>query len=373
MQMSPSRNRRLISLAAIGFVFITLFVAAYVLSQEDSDDDSQPRVIAPPATLTTGADASDTESTLASIPTEIPLTRVTLFMGYIPSVQFAPVYVAAERGYFAEEGIAINFENSFNETDGVDRIARDNLQFGLISGEQVVLARAQGRPVVYVFEWYHRFPVGIVTPADSGITTPADLDGRVVGVPGPYGASYIGLRALLDAAGMSEDDLEELRSIGFTAPENICEQRVDAAVVYIVNEPLTIENECFPVSVIEVSDYVQLVSNGLVTNEKTIRDDPELVRGMVRAIRHGLADVIADPDAAFAISVPRYVPDLPEAQYDTQRQVLYNSVALWESDDLGRTTPDAWAATQSILLDMDLLRDPLDDLPASYDMQFLPE
>ncbi len=300
-------------------------------------------------------------------------TKVTLFMSYIPSVQFAPIYVAAQRGYFADEGIAISFENNFNEADGVERIANNDLRFGLISGEQVVLARAQGRPVVYVFEWFHRFPVGIVSPARLNITRPEDLAGRVVGVPGPQGASYIGLRALLNAAGLTEDDLGELRSIGFAAPENVCENKVEASVVYIVNEPLTIQQQCTEVHVIEVSDYATLVSNGLVTNEQTIRDRPDLVRGMVRAVQRGIADTIADPDAAFEIAVTHYVKDLPTDQYETQRQVLLNSVALWHSDALGLTNPQAWVVTQDILIEAGLLAAPLDDLSACYNMDFLPE
>ena len=339
-QPSTSRRRTWVILGIVAII-VVLLIAAYALSGEDEKTGER--------------------------------TSVTLFMSYIPSVQFSPVYVAAERGYFAEEGIDISFENSFNEADGVERIANNDLQFGLISGDQVVMARANDRPVVYVFEWYHRFPVGIVSPADLEITTPDDLAGRVVGIPGPQGASYIGLRALLDAASMSEDDLGELRSIGFAAPENICEEKVEAAVIYIANEPLTIEQQCTEVNVIEVSDYATLVSNGLVTNEQTIRDNPDLVRGMVRAIKRGLADVIADPDAAFDIAVKKYVLDLPEAEYDTQRQVLRNSVALWQSDDLGRTTPEAWETTQKILLDAGLLDEPLDDLTECYTLAFLPE
>lgn len=342
MKTTSSRNRRLVFVAGIVVSFTILLIAAYALSGSDTDDtDGQ--------------------------------MRVTLFMSYIPSVQFAPVYVAAERGYFAEEGIDIQFENNFDESSGVERIANNNLQFGLISGEQVVLARAKERPIVYVFEWFHRFPVGIVSPADSNITKPGDLVGKVVGVPGPYGASYMGLRALLAAADLTEGDLEELRSIGFAAPENVCERRVDASVVYIANEPLTIETDCFPVNVIEVSDYANLVSNGLVTNEQTIRDHPELVRGMVRALQRGVADVIADTDTAFDIVIPEYVPDLPEAQYDTQRQVLVNSVHLWASDDLGHTNPAAWQQTEAILIDTGLLDAPLGDLASCYNMDFLPE
>ena len=94
--------------------------------------------------------------------------------------------------------------------------------------------------MVYVFEWYHNFPVGVVSPADLNLTEPEDLAGRVVGMPGPQGASYIGLRALLAAADLTEDDLGELRSIGFTAAASVCEGVVEAAAIYIANEPLKI-------------------------------------------------------------------------------------------------------------------------------------
>jgi NitT/TauT family transport system substrate-binding protein len=337
----PMQSRKRIWLVGVILaILVVLFVGAYLLSHDNDDSGDN--------------------------------TRVTLFMSYIPSVQFAPIYVAAERGYFADEGVNIEFENSFAEPDGVERIASNDLQFGLISGEQVVLARGNGRPLVYVFEWYHNFPVGIVSPVDKNITQPADLAGHVVGVPGLYGASYIGLRALLKAGDLTESDLGELKSISFTAPASICEGVVEAAVVYIVNEPIKIREQCTEVNIIRVSDYATLVSNGLITNEKTIRDNPDLVRGMVRAIQRGLADTLADPDAAFTISVPKYVPDLSEDEYATERQVLQNSLDLWRSDRLGQTDPAAWEATQEILLETGLLAAPLDNLAACYNMDFLP-
>src|SRR5688572_17425207 len=85
-------------------------------------------------------------------------TPITLFLGYIPNVQFAPIYVAIERGYFKQAGIDVTIEHSFDETDGLTRIGTNKLQFGLISGEQAILARSKGAPVVYTFRWYQRFP-----------------------------------------------------------------------------------------------------------------------------------------------------------------------------------------------------------------------
>lgn len=299
-------------------------------------------------------------------------TEVTLFLSYIPSVQFAPVYAAIENGYFADEGITITLENSFNEADGVDRIAIDDLQFGIISGEQVIVARGADKPLVYVYEWFHNFPVGVVVPSDSDISEPQDLIGKKVGIPGPFGASYMGFRALL-----AENDIDELEleveSIGFTAPEAMCQEQVEAAVVYISNEPLTIEENCFPVRIIRISDYVDLVSNGLVTNEDTIKNNPDLVAGMVSAIQKGVIWTLENPDDAFDLSVKGYVLDLPEEEYDTQRMVLMNSIELWRSENLGETDPARWESTQQVMLDIGFIQEPLSDLTAAYSNDFLPQ
>jgi NitT/TauT family transport system substrate-binding protein len=286
------------------------------------------------------------------------LTPITLFMGYIPNVQFAPVYVAVEKGYFKEAGVDIKLENSFDETDGVTRIAANQLQFGLISGEQVILARAKSAPVVYVFRWYQRFPVGLVVPADSSINKPEDLAGKVVGVPGKFGASYVGLQALLSSAKLKESDLKEVKAIGFDTAPIVCGNQVEASVVYVANEPSQIEATCFKVRVINIADYANIVSNGLITNEKTIKEQPDLVRGMNKALAKGLADTMADPKAAYTIS-QKYVENL-KADDAVQMGVLTNSLPLWKADQYGYSDPAAWTLTHDTLKAMGLITDPVD-------------
>ena len=298
------------------------------------------------------------------------LKPLTLFLGYIPNVQFAPIYVAIERGYFKDAGVDLKIEHSFNETDGVTRIATNNLQFGLISGEQIVLARAQGAPVVYVFRWYQRFPVGVVVPATSEIKEPSQLKGKVVGVPGKFGASYMGLQALLNAVKLKESDLKEVSAIGFETAPVVCANKVDASVVYVANEPEVIRAACFDVRVIAIADYANLVSNGLVTNEQTIKDQPDLVRGMSLALARGLADTIADPKAAMQIST-KFVKDL-KADDVTQLKVLTNSIELWKTDAFGMSDPKAWQLTADTLTAMGLLKTKV-DLTKVYSNDFVPE
>lgn len=297
-----------------------------------------------------------------------PLTRVRLPVGYIPNVQFAPLYVAVERGYFADAGIELEFDYSF-ETDAVALVGANTLQFAVVSGEQVLLARAQGLPVVYFCAWYQQYPVGVASKAEQGIRTPADLKGRRIGLPGLYGANYIGLDALLFSAGLTEQDVI-LDSIGFNQVAALSEDQDEAVAIYTTNEPVQLEALGYELNEIRVADHVQLASNGLITNEATLAENPALVEKMTKAFLRALEETIADPEAAYDISL-KYVDELANADREIQMEVLRRSIELWQTNDLGRSDPQAWENMQSTLLKMGLLTAPV-DLTRAFTNRFVP-
>ena len=295
-------------------------------------------------------------------------TVVRLPMGYIPNAQYAPFYVAVEKGYFAAEGIQIDFDYKF-ETDGVKLVGANALPFAVVSGEQVVLARAQGLPVKYGAQWYHTFPVAVFSLASSGIRTPADLKGKRIGLAGFFGATYVGWRAFLAANGLSEADVKQ-EAIGFTQREAVQQGKVDAAVGYVNNEPVALAESGFPVTVFVVGEKVNLVANGLLTNEETIRTKPALVRGMNKALLRGVADTIKDPDAALAVAT-KYVEGL-KVDDPVQRKVMLATVEMMKtSGKQGASSVAAWEATQATLLAMGQIQKPL-EAGAYFTNEFLP-
>lgn len=347
-------------------------------------------------------------------------TRETFLLTFIPNVQFSPLYVALERGLFADVADEIDVQY-LNEPDVVDLVALGNANFGIVSGEQVLLSVANGRDVVYVHSWFSRYPIGIVVDADSDIASVEDLRGRVVGIPGRFGASYSGLTAMLLANGMTENDIL-LEEIGFNAPEVFCLGRVEASVVYSNNEPLQIRNraqvgECGDVRdvrVFAVGEAVDLVANGIITSRALLERDPDTVRAFVAAWHGGLTIAIQNPARAYLDSLP-YVQNLSmsdalraelerldaeqvaflttspsreaiaesrlamsealHAQFDAksllQWDVLLATIDLWDSEKLGESELSSWQAMQETLLSMGLLNAPL-DLSALYSNDFVP-
>lgn len=285
--------------------------------------------VSPGAATTTSADGGE-------------LTPVTLGVGFIPNVQFTTFYAGIAQGFYAEEGIDLTLDYGF-ENDYLKLVGVNELQFMIGSGDQVVLGRAQGLPVRYVMNWYTQYPVVVFAQAEAGINEPADLAGKTIGIPGPFGASYVAFRGILEAAGLSEEDVQ-LESIGFTQAAAVSTGSVNAAVDYGVNGPVVLAQEGIDTTQIVLDEYLQMPANGLVTNEETIADNPELVHKMVRATLRANQFVLDNPDEAFAIALD-YVPEAGGENEEVNRAVFDAVLAYWTpplDHPAGATQLGAW-------------------------------
>lgn len=281
-------------------------------------------------------------------PTAAPITTVTVVMGYIPNIQYAPFYVADAKGYFAQEGIKVNYNWGF-EFDGVKLVGANQADFAIVTGDQILQARAQAIPLVYIGNWYNAFPISVASLADKNIKTPQDLVGKKVGLPGLFGASYTAWRALLYTQKINEADLSA-ENIGFTQAQALLQGTVDAAVVYANNEPVQLQLQGKTINEIKTWEFAKLVGNGVATSETLLKERPQVAQGFVRALLRGIQDTINNPDEALQITV-KGLPEAGGENMATSKAILDASVPLWKNTRLGETRLEDWQAMEQFMLD----------------------
>lgn len=295
--------------------------------------------------------------TATPIPTAAPLTEVSIVMGYIPNIQYAPFFVAEAKGYFAQEGLKVKYNWGF-EFDGVRLVGANQSDFSIVSGDQIIQARSQGVPIVYVANWYNAFPIAVASLAEKEIKTPQDLIGKKVGLPALFGASYTAWRALLQVSQIDPSQVT-VENIGFTQAEAINQGTVDAAVVYANNEPVQLQLQGKSVNLIKTWEYARLVGNGVATNEATVKNRPHIVRGFVRALLRGVRDTLANPNEALQITAQR-IPEAGGENLARSEAVLKASLPLWQNSRLGETRLTDWQAMEQFMREAGFIQQPVD-------------
>lgn len=286
----------------------------------------------------------------ANSSTPTTLKKVSIGLGYIPDIQFAPFYVAQTQGYYRNAGLDVTFHHGIvNDLIGSMVLGRDNLVFA--SGDEELVARSKGLKVIDVSTIFQKYPVSLIVPAESTIRTLADLKGHTIGEPAPYGATHIGLLALLYQAHLTPADVH-IKSIGFTQVAAMIGHHVDAVMGYSNNEPLQLRKQGFAVRTFDVSDYQPLVSNGIITTESTFQSQPQLVQSFVQATLKGLRDVIANPSLAVQIS-KSYIPGL---NVDQAMSVLQATIPIYRGNGrLGYNDSGIWQSMEQFLVAQNII------------------
>ena len=284
-------------------------------------------------------------------------TKLVVGLGFIPSVQFAPFYLADQAGYYADRGLDVEFQNKI-DPDLITLVGQGSVDLGLADGTSVIPAVSQGIPIRYVATIYGQFPSIVFAKASSGISGPADLAGRRLGIPGRYGSSWIMLQALLDSAELTPEDLDIVEYPDFGQGAAVIADAVDAATGFANNEPVQLELTGEEASVLHVDDIVPLPGNGLIVGAATLDTKREAIAAFVDATLQAMRDIQADPakglDAAIAA-----VPELGEAR-DTQAAILDATIDVWtgptqEAGGLGAISTADWQASIDYLTTLDLV------------------
>jgi putative hydroxymethylpyrimidine transport system substrate-binding protein len=287
------------------------------------------------------------------------LETVSVALDWYPNANHAGLYLAQERGYYAEEGLSPEFYTPSDPTTVLQTVGAGRDDFGISYQTDILLARAAGVPVVSALALVQTPLQGIMVLADSGITRPRDLAGKTVGYPGiPSQEAF--LATMLEDDGRTMDDVD-LVNIDFNLVPGLISGQVDASLgAFWTHEPILAEQEGFPTRVLKVDDwgvppYYELV---LATGESTVAGRSELVERFLRATRRGYEDAIADPAAAIA-ALRAASPDLNISVEEAGIALL---APVWTAGGVpfGTQTAERWDTYAAWMVERGLIPEDLD-------------
>jgi NitT/TauT family transport system substrate-binding protein len=289
------------------------------------------------------------------------LTPITLALGYIPNVQFAPFYVARDKGFYKDEGIDISFDNGISP-DLIKSVGAGKFKFTIADPDTTISAREQAIPVTYIAGFYPQSPIAVISLPKAGITRVQDLKGKKVGIPGRFGSSYVALLGMLNKAGLTEKDID-LQEIGFNQPPQLLAGKVDAVIGFANNDALQVQAQsgAKPNS-IPVGDVIPFIGQGLIVNDDTMKTNDKLAQAMTTAMLKGMQYTAAHPDEAFQTTV-KVVPEAGGANAKLNQDVLAATIPFFkdkntDANGLGWTDPADWKSLEDVMASAGIVKTP---------------
>ncbi|MCK8785917.1 ABC transporter substrate-binding protein [Roseomonas sp. NAR14] len=214
-------------------------------------------------------------------------------------------FLAEDRGYFREAGLAMTIDQGEGSSAPVTQIAAGAYDVGF--GDMNALIQfAATRPDVAplaVFMMYNVPPFCIAVRADSPIRTPQDLVGRTIGGPANDGELKL-FPAFAKAAGIDAAKVNIVTMQPSLREQMLFRGQIDGAFGYVNTIRFSARGAGIDdrqLRYIRYADHgIDLYSNTIMVSRALARDKPEAVRGLLAAINRGVAEALKDPAAAVA-------------------------------------------------------------------------
>ena len=231
------------------------------------------------------------------------LRELDVVLDWYPNALHAFLYVAMEKGYYADEGLQVNIRFPSNANDAISLVAAGKADIGLYYQQDVIQARANHAVPVKSIGAVVQGPLNIVLSLkERNITSPADLVGKTVGYAGTELSEAL-IRSIMANVGADYSDVTMV-DVGFDLMSSMTTGSVDATIGCLVNHEVPqMEEEGFSVSWFDLDDYgVPTYYEGVfLAGDTAIENDRETLAAFLRASARGFADMRADPEEALAI------------------------------------------------------------------------
>lgn len=256
----------------------------------------------PPAATNSPAaspnNAAPAASTTTSEKKELKNVRVQL--SFLMQSLDAPLVVAINKGYFAEEGLNVTFERGFGNADTISKLGTGNfdLAFSDMYNAIEFNEKNPGSKVIAVASTQNKAPFSIVTFKDKGIASPKDLAGKKLGAPAGDGPRKL-FPLLAKEAGIDPGSVEWVTMEPKLRETFLLQGRVDAVSGFSTSVLPSLLKGGKSMSDINVFYYTEngldFYGNAILTRADFAEKNPEVVKGFVKAYLRGLQDVLKDP------------------------------------------------------------------------------
>jgi NitT/TauT family transport system substrate-binding protein len=276
---------------------------------------------------------------------------------------FGPIQLAKGKGYFEANGLDVRFAVGRGGVDVATQVGAGNAPLGGIVADGPIVVRQNGVPIKVVAVFGGKGFMQLVVRDDSGITKPADLKGKTITVMSYQDTTYYALLGLLASVGLSKDDVD-IQSAG---PTGVWESVATGKSVGMAGVPdwiPPVEAAGVKVKILPSDQFFPHMAQGIGASDKTIKENPELIRKFVTAALHGMKDIMDDPDKA-ADDFVKFVPEWKGKEAAVKAAFKYYAQLVYPGQkQLGEVSVERLTQLQDFYLAKGIIKkkSPVDEL-----------
>lgn len=239
--------------------------------------------------------------TPARAETDIKFTLDWKYQG--PTAAFL---VAADKGFYAEEGLDVTIDSGNGSAGAVTRVASSAYQMGFADINALVDFNAKNpeQSVKAVMMAYDAAPFSLFTLKKNGIETVQDLAGRKLGAP-VFDASYKLFPAFAHETGIDDSKVERVNMDPALRETMLVQGQVDFISGHYFSSMLDLKSKGVKeedITYFLYADYgMDFYGNAVIASGGFIEENPDAVKAFLRATLRGWKDIIADPEGAIEI------------------------------------------------------------------------
>jgi len=219
-------------------------------------------------------------------------------------------YIARDNGYFADEGLDVELVSGKGGTYVVQQVGAETVDVGIVAVASLLPAWDKDVDIQAVYQINVKNLFDFMVPKDSSITEISQLKGKVIGVTDLGSGEVPMVRSILSSAGLNPDKDVTLRAIGSDATSVLAAFEKGTVDAYSggAHDLISLYAKGFESKSLIPEEYKTLPSTAIIANGKIIKENPELIEKISRAVAKATDFSIKDPDAAFEV-MKKAVPE----------------------------------------------------------------